>query len=106
MKEIFAIGEEVDNAIEKIEFAQLRSLSLGNLPEVTSFCREVKTPSASPNRQVSQEESTTMYCSSEITLGISTLLFNEKVRRLTFSLMYNTFYSIMRSLLMLYVENN
>ncbi|XP_024039419.1 disease resistance protein At4g27190 [Citrus clementina] len=80
MKEIFAIGEEVDNAIEKIEFAQLRSLSLGNLPEVTSFCRrEVETPSASPNRQVSQEESTTMYCSSEITLDISTLLFNEKV---------------------------
>ncbi|ESR45741.1 hypothetical protein CICLE_v10000151mg [Citrus x clementina] len=38
MKEIFAVGEEVDNAIEKIEFAQLRSLSLGNLPEVTSFC--------------------------------------------------------------------
>ncbi|ESR45749.1 hypothetical protein CICLE_v10000221mg [Citrus x clementina] len=86
MKEIFAIGEEVDNAIEKIEFAQLRSLSLGNLPEVTSFCREVKTPSASPNRQASQEESTTMYCTSEITLDISTLLFNEKVRRLTFSL--------------------
>ncbi|XP_024039424.1 disease resistance protein At4g27190 [Citrus clementina] len=79
MKEIFAIGEEVDNAIEKIEFAQLRSLSLGNLPEVTSFCREVKTPSASPNRQASQEESTTMYCTSEITLDISTLLFNEKV---------------------------
>ncbi|XP_052297103.1 disease resistance protein RPS2-like [Citrus sinensis] len=79
MKEIFAIGEEVDNAIEKIEFAQLRSLSLGNLPEVTSFCREVKTPSASPNRQVSQEESTAMYCSSEITLDISTPLFNEKV---------------------------
>ncbi|KAK9214749.1 hypothetical protein WN944_006748 [Citrus x changshan-huyou] len=78
MKEIFAIGEEVDNAIEKIEFAQLRSLSLGNLPEVTSFCREVETPSASPNRQVSQEEST-VYCSSEITLDISTLLFNEKV---------------------------
>ncbi|ESR58779.1 hypothetical protein CICLE_v10004100mg [Citrus x clementina] len=51
MKEIFAIGKEVDNAIEKIEFAQLRSLSLGNLPEVTSFCREVETPSASPNRQ-------------------------------------------------------
>ncbi|GAY66202.1 hypothetical protein CUMW_246880 [Citrus unshiu] len=61
------------------EFAQLRSLSLGNLPEVTSFCREVKTPSASPNRQVSQEESTAMYCSSEITLDISTPLFNEKV---------------------------
>ncbi|XP_024039426.1 probable disease resistance protein At4g27220 [Citrus clementina] len=80
MKEIFAIGEEVDNAIEKIEFAQLRSLSLGNLPEVTSFCREVKTPSASPNRPASQEESTTMYSSSEITLDISTLLFNEKVR--------------------------
>ncbi|KAK9214753.1 hypothetical protein WN944_006752 [Citrus x changshan-huyou] len=80
MKEIFAIGEEVDNAIEKIEFAQLRSLSLGNLPEVTSFCRrEVETPSASPNRQVSQEELTTMYSSSEITLDISTLLFNEKV---------------------------
>ncbi|KAH9686704.1 Disease resistance protein [Citrus sinensis] len=68
MKEIFSIGEEVDNAIEKIEFAQLRSLSLGNLPEVTSFCRrEVETPSASPNRQVSQEESTTVYGSSEIT---------------------------------------
>ncbi|KAH9752596.1 Disease resistance protein [Citrus sinensis] len=79
MKEIFAIGEEVDNAIEKIEFAQLRSLSLGNLPEVTSFCCEVETPSASPNRQVSQHESTTMFCSSEITLDISTLLFNEKV---------------------------
>ncbi|GAY66205.1 hypothetical protein CUMW_246900 [Citrus unshiu] len=79
MKEIFAVGEEVDNAIEKIEFAQLRSLSLGNLPEVTSFCREVETPSASPNRPVSQEESTTMYSSSEITLDISTLLFNEKV---------------------------
>ncbi|KAH9752648.1 Disease resistance protein [Citrus sinensis] len=82
MKEIFAVGEEVDNAIEKIEFAQLRSLSLGNLPEVTSFCREVETPSASPNRQVSQEESTTMYCSSEITLDISTLLFNEKLTTL------------------------
>ncbi|XP_052298670.1 probable disease resistance protein At4g27220 isoform X2 [Citrus sinensis] len=79
MKEIFAIWEEVDNAIEKIEFAQLRSLSLGNLPEGTSFCREVKTPSASPNRPVSQEESTTMYGSSEITLDTSTLLFNEKV---------------------------
>ncbi|XP_052298682.1 disease resistance protein At4g27190-like isoform X3 [Citrus sinensis] len=79
MKEIFAIGEEVDNAIEKIEFAQLRSLSLGNLPEVTSFCREVKTPSASPNRRASQEESTTTYSSSEITLDTSTLLFNEKV---------------------------
>ncbi|KAK9214778.1 hypothetical protein WN944_006777 [Citrus x changshan-huyou] len=65
MKEIFAIGEEVDNAIEKIEFAQLRSLSLGNLPEVTNFCREVKTPSASPNRPSSQEDT-------------STLLFNEK----------------------------
>ncbi|ESR63244.1 hypothetical protein CICLE_v10013992mg, partial [Citrus x clementina] len=66
MKEIFAIGEEVDNAIEKIEFPQLRSLSLGNLPEVTNFCREVKTPSASPNRPSSQEDT-------------STLLFNEKV---------------------------
>ncbi|KAH9686674.1 Disease resistance protein [Citrus sinensis] len=66
MKEIFAIGEEVDNAIEKIEFAQLRSLSLGNLPEVTNFCREVKTPSASPNRPSSQEDT-------------STLLFNEKL---------------------------
>ncbi|GAY65723.1 hypothetical protein CUMW_243250 [Citrus unshiu] len=65
MKEIFAIGEEVDNAIEKIEFTQLRSLSLGNLPEVTNFCREVKTPSASPNRPSSQEDT-------------STLLFNEK----------------------------
>ncbi|KAH9752698.1 Disease resistance protein [Citrus sinensis] len=65
MKEIFAIGEEVDNAIEKIEFPQLRSLSLGNLPEVTNFCREVKTPSASPNRPSSQEDT-------------STLLFNEK----------------------------
>ncbi|KAH9752618.1 Disease resistance protein [Citrus sinensis] len=79
MKEIFSIGDEVDNAIEKIEFAQLRSLSLGNLPEVTNFCREVKTPSASPNRPASQEESTTTYCSSEITLDTSTLLFNEKV---------------------------
>ncbi|KAH9752677.1 Disease resistance protein [Citrus sinensis] len=57
MKEIFAIGEEVDNAIEKIEFAQLRSLSLGNLPEVTNFCREVKTPSASPNRPSSHTSS-------------------------------------------------
>ncbi|XP_052297111.1 probable disease resistance protein At4g27220 [Citrus sinensis] len=79
MKEIFAIGEEVDNSIEKIELAQLRYLSLGNLPEVTSFCREVKTPSASPNRPASQEESTTTYSSSEITLDTSTLLFNEKV---------------------------
>ncbi|KAH9752685.1 AAA domain-containing protein [Citrus sinensis] len=70
MKEIFTIGEEVDNAIEKIEFAQLRSLSLGNLPEVTNFCREVKTPSASPNRLSSQEDT-------------STLLFNEKVRSVT-----------------------
>jgi len=91
MKEIFAIRKEVNNAIEKIEFAQLRSLSLGNLPEVTSFCREVKTPSASPNRPVSQEESTTMYSSSEITLDISTLLFNEKVHRLTFSLFCHAF---------------
>ncbi|KAH9686642.1 putative disease resistance protein [Citrus sinensis] len=31
MKEIFAIGEEVDNAIEKIEFAQLRYFNSANI---------------------------------------------------------------------------
>ncbi|KAH9696839.1 Disease resistance protein [Citrus sinensis] len=55
MKEIFAIGgEEPDvvdnnNAIENIEFAQIRYLSLGNLPELKSFCCEVKGPSMSPS---------------------------------------------------------
>ncbi|KAH9657357.1 Disease resistance protein [Citrus sinensis] len=55
MKEIFAIGgEEPDvvdnnNAIENIEFAQIRYLSLGNLPELKSFCCEVKGPSMPPS---------------------------------------------------------
>ncbi|XP_052296364.1 probable disease resistance protein At4g14610 [Citrus sinensis] len=80
MKEIFAIGGEADvdnnDATEKIELAQLRSLSLGNLPEVTTFFRKLKTPSASPNTQGLQEELTSS-CSNEINL--ETLLFNDKV---------------------------
>ncbi|KAH9752607.1 Disease resistance protein [Citrus sinensis] len=80
MKEIFATGGDADvdnnNAAEKIELAQLRSLSLGNLPEVTTFFRNLKTPSASPNRQGLQEELTSS-CSNEINL--ETLLFNGKV---------------------------
>ncbi|KAH9752632.1 hypothetical protein KPL71_014771 [Citrus sinensis] len=80
MKEIFATGGEADvdnnNATEKIELAQLRSLSLGNLPEVTTFFRKLKTPSASLNRQGLQEELTSS-CSNEINL--ETLLFNGKV---------------------------
>ncbi|KAH9686666.1 Disease resistance protein [Citrus sinensis] len=80
MKEIFATGGDADvdnnNATEKIELAQLRSLSLGNLPEVTTFFRKLKTPSASPNRQGLQEELTSS-CSNEINL--ETLLFNGKV---------------------------
>ncbi|KAK9214762.1 hypothetical protein WN944_006761 [Citrus x changshan-huyou] len=82
MKEIFANGGEADvdnnNATERIEFSRLRSLSLGNLPEVTSFFREVKTPSASPHRRVPEEELTNS-CSNEINLDSSTQLFNEKV---------------------------
>ena len=73
MEEVFAIGGEADvdnkNAIEKIEFAQLKSLSLGMLPKVTNFCREVKTPPASPNRRESEEDE----------LDTSIQLFNEKV---------------------------
>ncbi|KAH9752720.1 Disease resistance protein [Citrus sinensis] len=80
MKEIFATEGDADvdnnNATEKIELAQLRSLSLGNLPEVTTFFRNLKTPSASPNRQGLQEELTSS-CSNEINL--ETLLFNGKV---------------------------
>ncbi|GAY54201.1 hypothetical protein CUMW_154890 [Citrus unshiu] len=82
MKEIFANGGEADvdnnNATERIEFSRLRSLSLGNLAEVTSFFREVKTPSASPHRRVPEEELTNS-CSNEINLDSSTQLFNEKV---------------------------
>ncbi|KAH9754906.1 Disease resistance protein [Citrus sinensis] len=73
MEEVFAIGGEADvgnkNAIEKIEYAQLKSLSLGMLPKVTNFCREVKTPPASPNRRESEEDE----------LDTSIQLFNEKV---------------------------
>ncbi|KAH9752599.1 Disease resistance protein [Citrus sinensis] len=78
MEEIFATGGEADVDVdEKIEFVQLRSLSLGKLPKVTRFCGEVKTPSTSPNRQESQEELTAS--SNEISSETSTLLFNEKV---------------------------
>ncbi|KAH9752715.1 Disease resistance protein [Citrus sinensis] len=78
MEEIFATGGEADVDVdEKIEFGQLRSLTLGKLPKVTRFCREVKTPSTSPNRQESQEELTAS--SNEISSDTSTLLFNEKV---------------------------
>ncbi|KDO39116.1 hypothetical protein CISIN_1g000635mg [Citrus sinensis] len=73
MEEVFAIGGEADvgnkNAIEKIEFAQLKSLSLGMLPKVTNFFREVKTPPASPNRRESEEDE----------LDTSIQLLNEKV---------------------------
>lgn len=73
VEEIFAIGGEADvdnnNAIEEIEFDELRSLSLGSLPKLTSFCCGVKPPSASPNRQESNE----------IRLDASTHLFNKKV---------------------------
>lgn len=57
MPEIFSVGGEDDvgnnNAInhQKTEFAQLCSLSLGNLPELTSFCCELKTLSTSQNTQ-------------------------------------------------------
>ncbi|KAH9686639.1 AAA domain-containing protein [Citrus sinensis] len=78
MEEIFATGGEADVDVdEKIEFGQLRSLSLGKLPKFTRFCREVKNPSTSPNRQESQEELTAS--SNEISSDTSTLLFNEKV---------------------------
>ncbi|GAY66745.1 hypothetical protein CUMW_251260 [Citrus unshiu] len=81
MEEIFATGGEADVDVdEKIEFGQLRSLSLGTLPKVTRFCREVKTPSTSPNRQESQEVLTAS--SNEISSDTSTLLFNEKALEL------------------------
>ncbi|ESR45736.1 hypothetical protein CICLE_v10004038mg [Citrus x clementina] len=81
MEEIFATGGEADVDVdEKIEFGQLRSLSLGKLPKVTRFCGEVKTPSTSPNRQESQEELTAS--SNEISSETSTLLFNKKALEL------------------------
>ncbi|KAJ4721534.1 Disease resistance protein [Melia azedarach] len=47
MEEIFVIGGENDgnnNQVhEKVEFAQLTSLSLGNLPQPTCFCKVMKT---------------------------------------------------------------
>ncbi|KAJ4721542.1 NB-ARC domain-containing disease resistance protein [Melia azedarach] len=47
MEDIFAIGGENDannnQVLDKIEFAQLTSLSLGVLPQLTCFCKVVKT---------------------------------------------------------------
>ncbi|KAJ4721537.1 Disease resistance protein [Melia azedarach] len=47
VEEIFAIGGENDannNQVhDKIEFAQLTSLSLGSLPQLTCFCKVIKT---------------------------------------------------------------
>ncbi|KAJ4721538.1 Disease resistance protein [Melia azedarach] len=47
MEEIFAIGGENDannNEVhDKIEFAQPTSLSLGSLPQLTCFCKSIKT---------------------------------------------------------------
>ncbi|KAH9754946.1 Disease resistance protein [Citrus sinensis] len=87
MEEIFAVCGEADinnnNAIEKIDFAELKSLSLGNLPKLSSFCSEVKAPSASSNRQDLQDELTGITLSNEISLedslDTSTPFFNEKV---------------------------
>ncbi|KAH9733874.1 Disease resistance protein [Citrus sinensis] len=74
IQEIFAVDGEYD-AIDhqRIEFGQLRTLCLGSLPELTSFCCGVK-----KNRQAQET------CSNEISiledkLDISSALFNEKV---------------------------
>ncbi|KAL9429737.1 hypothetical protein AB3S75_031538 [Citrus x aurantiifolia] len=77
IQEIFVVDGEYD-AIDhqKIEFGQLRTLCLGRLPELTSFCCEVK-----KNRQAQGMHET---CSNKISsledkLDISSALFNEKV---------------------------
>ncbi|KDO48539.1 hypothetical protein CISIN_1g045653mg [Citrus sinensis] len=82
--EIFAIGGEADVVTEGI-FAQISCLSLGNLPQLTSFCREVKRHSISSNTKDSQDQSmTAITCSYEVNLedklDTSTTLFNDKVR--------------------------
>ncbi|KAH9670286.1 Disease resistance protein [Citrus sinensis] len=77
IQEIFVVDGEYD-AIDhqKIEFSQLRTLCLGSLPELTSFCCEVK-----KNREAQGMHET---CSNKISsfedkLDISSALFNEKV---------------------------
>ncbi|XP_031276402.1 probable disease resistance protein At4g27220 isoform X2 [Pistacia vera] len=68
MEEIFAIENEDEindnEATEKIEFSQLRSLTLKSLPCLTSFCSKVK----SSNLAISEDD-----------LDIPTALFSEKV---------------------------
>ncbi|KAJ0080488.1 hypothetical protein Patl1_22781 [Pistacia atlantica] len=83
MEEIFSIGREddINNELsDKIEFGQLRFLTLKVLPQFKSFCSKVKTPSTSQNVH---RECTTGAISSEIVVEdeIDTLtsLFNEKV---------------------------
>ena len=83
MEQIFAIGGEADVVTEGI-FAQISCLSLGNLPQLTSFCREVKRHSISSNTKDSQDQSmTAITCSYEVNLedklDTSTTLFNDKV---------------------------
>ncbi|XP_024037302.1 disease resistance protein RPS2 isoform X2 [Citrus clementina] len=83
IQEIFVVDGEYD-AIDhqKIEFSQLRTLCLGSLPELTSFCCEVK-----KNREAQGMHET---CSNKISsfedkLDISSALFNEKVTSLRLS---------------------
>ncbi|KAJ0080402.1 hypothetical protein Patl1_23918 [Pistacia atlantica] len=84
MKEIF-VAEREDNVnnnevIERVEFYQLRDLTLTNLPRIASFYSEVKTPSTLPMRQ---KESTTNLQSNdnnlEDELDTFTPLLNGKV---------------------------
>ncbi|KAJ0079147.1 hypothetical protein Patl1_22779 [Pistacia atlantica] len=70
MEEIFAIENEDEindnEATEKIEFSQLRSLTLKSLPCLTSFCSKVK----SSNLAISEDD-----------LDIPTALFSEKAEQ-------------------------
>ncbi|KAH9670284.1 Disease resistance protein [Citrus sinensis] len=77
IQEIFAVGGgDVVIDHQKIEFGQLRTLCLGNLPVLRSFCREVE-----KNRQAQGLQET---CYNEISrlkdkLDTSSPLLNEKV---------------------------
>ncbi|KAL9458746.1 hypothetical protein AB3S75_007588 [Citrus x aurantiifolia] len=88
MKEIFAVVREddiKDNVTDKLDFAQLRKLTLKSLPHLRSFCSLLK-KSYTPERQ--QAPLTIGSSSNEVILedelDTSAPFFSEKVRSITF----------------------
>ncbi|XP_031271127.1 probable disease resistance protein At4g27220 [Pistacia vera] len=85
MNEIFAVEREdrvnKNEVIDKIEFFQLRFLTLINLPRITNFYSEANTPSTLQTKQVESSinlQSNEIYSKDE-QVDTVTPIFNEKV---------------------------